>query len=172
VDFILKIENPVGVGRLVPLLPGGQLSGGRAPDSAAYVPSPFASWKHFAITLDAAGVWVTDLGSLNGTWLNEVRLPAGQATLFPPCGALRVGDFHLRLLPAGRIDPAWLRWNGGTVPGLARSIDEGRRFGDLPVLHDALLDAGCDDTDILDHCKAPGPHARGCWVLDLLLGKE
>jgi hypothetical protein len=70
------------------------------------------------------------------------------------------------------VQAAWLRWNGGTVPGLARSIYEGHRFRDMPILHDALLDAGCDDQDILDHCKAPGPHVRGCWVLDLLLGKE
>jgi hypothetical protein len=74
--------------------------------------------------------------------------------------------------PRPTIDPAWLRWNDGTVPRLAWSIDEGRRFGDLPILHDALLDAGCDNEDILDHCKAPGPHVRGCWVLDLLLGRE
>jgi hypothetical protein len=67
---------------------------------------------------------------------------------------------------------AWLRWNDGTVPRLARSIYEGCRFGDLPILHDALLDAGCDNQDILDHCQAPGPHVKGCWVLDLLLGKE
>jgi hypothetical protein len=74
--------------------------------------------------------------------------------------------------PLPTIDPVWFRWNDGTVPRIARGIYEGRRFGDLPILHDALLDAGCDDQDILDHCKAPGPHARGCWVLDHLLGKE
>jgi hypothetical protein len=70
------------------------------------------------------------------------------------------------------IDPAWLRWNDETVPRIARSVYEEHRFGKLPILHDALLDAGCDDQDILDHCQAPGPHVRGCWVLDLLLGKE
>jgi hypothetical protein len=172
VDFKLKIVGSAGVGHLVPLVAGRQLSGGRSPDSGAYVPCCHASRRHFSITLDAAGVWVTDLGSLNGTWLNDVRLPVGQATLFPPCGVLRVGDFQLRLLSAGRIDPAWLRWNDGTVPCLARSICEGCRFQDMPILHDALLDAGCDDQDILDHCKAPGPHVRGCWVLDLLLGQE
>jgi hypothetical protein len=75
------------------------------------------------------------------------------------------------LNPRPTIDPAWLRWNDETVPRIARSIYEDRRFGDMPVLHDALLDAGCDDQDILDHCQAPGPHAQGCWVLDLLLGK-
>jgi hypothetical protein len=74
--------------------------------------------------------------------------------------------------PRPTIDPDWLRWNDGTVPRLARSIYDERRFGDLPILHDALLDAGCDDSNILDHCKDPGPHVRGCWVLDLLLAKE
>jgi len=39
-------------------------------------------------------------------------------------------------------------------------------------LHDALLDAGCDNEDILAHCRSEGPHVRGCWVVDLLLGKE
>lgn len=66
----------------------------------------------------------------------------------------------------------WLQWQDGTVPRLAQGIYEGRRFEDMPVLHDALLDAGCDNPDILDHGKAPGIHVRGCWVLDLLLGKE
>jgi hypothetical protein len=42
----------------------------------------------------------------------------------------------------------------------------------LPILADALEDAGCTDTDILDHCRGEGPHVRGCWVMDLILGKE
>jgi hypothetical protein len=42
----------------------------------------------------------------------------------------------------------------------------------LAVLADALEDAGCDNHTILDHCRGPGPHVRGCWVIDLLLGKE
>lgn len=74
--------------------------------------------------------------------------------------------------PRPAIDPSWLRWGDGTVYRLAQSIYEGRRFGDMSILHDALLDAGCDDEDILDHCKSPGPHVRGCWVLDLCLGKQ
>jgi len=58
------------------------------------------------------------------------------------------------------------------VPRIAQNIYEGRRFEDVPILHDALLDAGCDNLDILDHLRSPSPHVRGCWVLDLLLGKE
>ena len=64
-----------------------------------------------------------------------------------------------------------LRWNGGTLTGLARTIYEGRRFAELPILADALEDAGCDDDDLLAHCRGGGEHVRGCWVLDHLLGK-
>jgi hypothetical protein len=71
-----------------------------------------------------------------------------------------------------RIDPAWLSWNGETVVHIARSIYDERAFGRLPILADALEDAGCDDTDILNHCRGDGPHVRGCWVVDLLLGKN
>ena len=55
---------------------------------------------------------------------------------------------------------------------LARSIYEERAFDRLPVLADALEDAGCTDAIILGHCRGPGVHVRGSWVIDLLLGKE
>jgi hypothetical protein len=69
-------------------------------------------------------------------------------------------------------DPAVLAWGDGTVALLARAIYDDRAFDCLPVLADALEDAGCDDATVLLHCRQPGEHARGCWVLDLLLGKE
>jgi hypothetical protein len=55
---------------------------------------------------------------------------------------------------------------------LARRIYDERAFGDLPILADTLQDAGYRDDEILAHCRGPGPHVRGCWVVDLLLGKE
>jgi hypothetical protein len=70
------------------------------------------------------------------------------------------------------VDPGWLDWNGRIIPKLADAIYDERRFDDLPILADALEDAGCDNADILDHCRQPGEHARGCWVIDLLLGKK
>jgi hypothetical protein len=70
------------------------------------------------------------------------------------------------------IDPAWLSWNDGTVEKLARGIYEERAFDRMPILADALEDAGCSEESILTHCRGPGPHIRGCWVLDRLLGKE
>jgi hypothetical protein len=73
---------------------------------------------------------------------------------------------------SGAVDPSWLAWNGGLLLRMAqRSYDE-RRFGELPVLADALEEAGCTDPALLGHCWGPGKHVRGCWVLDLLLGKE
>jgi hypothetical protein len=78
---------------------------------------------------------------------------------------------HLPFRPVA-IDPSWLRWNWGTVPAIARKVYEGRAFHELPILADALSDAGCDQQEVLAHCRSNGPHVRGCWVLDLLLGKE
>jgi hypothetical protein len=74
--------------------------------------------------------------------------------------------------PTPTADPAWLAWNGGTVRRLAEAIYEGRALDRLPVLADALEDAGCTDWHIVSHCRSGGAHVRGCWVIDLLLGKE
>ncbi len=69
------------------------------------------------------------------------------------------------------VDPRWLHWSNGTVRHLARAIYEERRFDDLPVLGDALEEAGCDNQDLLAHCRSGQDHARGCWALDLFLEK-
>jgi hypothetical protein len=74
--------------------------------------------------------------------------------------------------PPPAIDPGWLGWQGGTVVRLAAGIYEGRRFAELPILADALEDAGCTDAEVLKHCRSGGEHARGCWLLDLLLSKS
>ncbi len=57
-----------------------------------------------------------------------------------------------------------------TVVALAQRMYESRDFSAMPILGDALQDAGCDN-DILNHCRAPDVHVRGCWVVDLVLGK-
>jgi hypothetical protein len=67
------------------------------------------------------------------------------------------------------VDPEWLT---STVVQLAQGIYDDRAFDRLPVLADALQDAGCDNTDVLNHCRDAGPHARGCWIVDMLLGKS
>jgi hypothetical protein len=70
------------------------------------------------------------------------------------------------------VDPALLAWAGGTVAGLARAVYDERAFDRLPILADALEDAGCAHAAILRHCRGRGVHVRGCWVVDLLLGKS
>ena len=67
------------------------------------------------------------------------------------------------------LDPTWLT---STAVSLAQAIYEDRAFDRLPILGDALEDAGCTSADILNHCRQPGEHVRGCWVVDLVLGKE
>jgi hypothetical protein len=62
-------------------------------------------------------------------------------------------------------------WHTSTTVALARGMYESREFGAMPILADALQDAGCDNEEILGHCQGPGPHVRGCWVVDLVLGK-
>jgi hypothetical protein len=96
---------------------------------------------------------------------NYAELTAAQATLLRCVfGPLPFREVHL--------DLAWLAWNDCIVKRLAEGIFEERAFDRMPVLADALADAGCDNEDLLRHCREPGlVHCRGCWVVDLILGK-
>jgi hypothetical protein len=67
------------------------------------------------------------------------------------------------------LDPSWLT---PTVTALAQGIYQDRTFNDLPILADALEEADCTSHDLLPHLRGPGEHVRGCWALDLLLGKS
>jgi len=69
-----------------------------------------------------------------------------------------------------QCDPSW---RTSAVLALAQSIYDEKAFDRMPILTDALQDAGCDNDDILNHLRdATAPHVRGCWALDLVLGKE
>ena len=70
------------------------------------------------------------------------------------------------------VDPAWLRWHDGAAVAIAQKIYDDRNFTLMPVLADALEEAGSTNADILDHCRRPADHVRGCWVVDLMLGKS
>ena len=77
------------------------------------------------------------------------------------------------------IAPAVLAWHNSTIPRLAQAIYEERQMPSgafdparMNILADAFLDAGCDNEDIIQHCRHPGPHVRGCWPVDLILGKS
>lgn len=94
----------------------------------------------------------------------------------PLCSILR--DIFLPFRTAC-LDLAWLAWNDGTVQRLAAAIYEDRRLPEgtldtarLAVLADALEESGCANEELLGHLRGPGPHVRGCWLIDLLLGKS
>jgi hypothetical protein len=70
------------------------------------------------------------------------------------------------------VDPTWLAFDDGCVPNLARAIYEHQSWDEMPVLGDALEEAGCPDEAALWHCRHAQGHLRGCWVLDALLGKS
>jgi hypothetical protein len=115
-------------------------------------------------------VWAANLGERGG---GGYCLPAVQAVLLRDL----FGPLPFRLLPP--VAPAWLGWGGGTVGRLAEGVYGDRRLPEgtldptsLAVLADALEEAGCDQPDLLSHLRGPGPHVRGCWAVDLILGKS
>jgi hypothetical protein len=86
------------------------------------------------------------------------------------CGLLRCVFSNL-VIPV-TMKSSWRDWNGALVRKLAQSIYDERNFAALPILADALEEAGCANADILAHCGEGGVHSRGCWVLDLILSKD
>jgi hypothetical protein len=136
----------------------------------------FASAKNPAKTCTEAAFRLLGV-SWGGT--NELDLPAeylrdgyrGSGDWVAAClGMVAViRDIFGNPLRPVAFDP---RWGTSTVTTLASQMYESRDIGAMPILADALQDAGCDNTDILDHCRGDGPHVRGCWVVDLVLGKE
>lgn len=72
------------------------------------------------------------------------------------------------ILPMPLIEEAWLAWNAGCVRAIAEGIRTRRAFDGMPILADALQDAGCEDQVLLDHCRAYTEHTATCWALRLL----
>lgn len=69
------------------------------------------------------------------------------------------------------IEPGWIACNHGAVRHIAEQIAVSGHFTDLPILADALEDAGCRDEDLLRHCREERTHVPGCWALDAVLGR-
>ena len=95
----------------------------------------------------------------------------GREIEYPLQCALLRDIFRNRIDPV-TLDPRWLAWNENTIPKLAKGIYDERAFDRLPILADALEAAGCTNPDILTHCRSDGPHAKGCWVVDMILDKQ
>jgi len=80
-----------------------------------------------------------------------------------------LGPFPFRPL---RMHGSWFHWDRGIAPAIAQEIRAELAFERLPILADALLDAGCTNEELLQHCRSKGPHVLGCWALDVVLYRE
>jgi anti-anti-sigma regulatory factor len=120
-------------------------------------------------------VW---LGKVAHRWGGRAvlcRVPPHIQDILTLCRLEQFFDYRSETAPGSKLqwfNASWLTWNDSTVVKLAESIYQDRAFDRLPILADALEKAGCTNADILDHCRQSGQHVRGCWVVDLLLGKE
>jgi hypothetical protein len=111
-------------------------------------------------------------------WLYNDGTPTPRAELPPvvyeellaQCALLRdiAGNPYRRV----ELDPSLLQWSDGTIRKVAQAIYEDAAFDELPVLADALEEAGCSEATLLEHCRSAGPHVRGCWAVDLLLARR
>jgi hypothetical protein len=120
-----------------------------------------AAWAALHVATDTVSVVLKACEAVGGARAEE---KAAQAALLrevfgnPCCPAV--------------VDPAWLAWNNGTVARIAQTISADRCFDQLPILGDALEEAGCADPRFLGHCRGRSRHVQGCWLVDLLLNKS
>jgi hypothetical protein len=110
-------------------------------------------------------------GFLSTEATREICRTKTKAAAKEQCGFLRDSFGHMPFRSVA-LDPFLLKWRDRVIPRLAEAIYEERAFERMPILTDALEEAGVTDQDILGHCRQQEGHTRGCWCLDLLLGKE
>jgi hypothetical protein len=101
--------------------------------------------------------------------LYQVAVERGE---LPAVSAVDVRDLYEVFGNPFRPVPFSPLWRTESATSIARKMYKSRDFSDMPILSDALRQAGCENEDILNHCRGAGPHVRGCWVVDLVLGKE
>ena len=130
------------------------------PGSARSVAAALAELRPDAVLIEGPA----DAGPL-------LKLAAAEG-MTPPVALLAYAvdnPAHSAFWPFAVFSP---EWHTDTVASLARQMYESREFGAMPILADALQDAGCDSDHVLNHCRdAEATHVRGCWVVDALLGK-
>jgi hypothetical protein len=137
-------------------------AGGAASHAASYPLDPGLVAEQAAVARARA-----DCGDSHTDQLEEALLDEGRTQ-----SALLRCIFGPRPFHRVEVEAVAMAWNGGAVSKLAQGIYEDRDFDRLPILADALEEGGCANQDILLHCRHPAEHVRGCWVIDLLLGKE
>jgi hypothetical protein len=169
-NYLLCPLRRIGPDEAALLTPGKVIRVGRDPDNHLRLTSVSVSRFHLEVVHFGSVVRVQDVGSRCGFKINGDRQPEEAA--LASGDRLHVGKELLCLFPAPDIDPAWLLWQGGTVPRIARRIHDRQECSDLPLLADALEDAGCIDPELLGHMRRHGPLVRRCWAVELVLGES
>jgi hypothetical protein len=134
--------------------------------AANYDPYSAASGAVFIAALCAAP-WLYEP---SGAVLHHGDVAAKARARQHHCDLLRdvVGNPFRRVT----VRPEWLAWDRGVVVRLAEHIYRESSFDELPVLGDALEEAGCRDETLLTHCRSAGVHVRGCWLVDRILARQ
>ena len=114
----------------------------------------------------------------SGTHASQLDIPYSGAQAFDGRKPTQLQAPWMNGMYVGQLDsnksgifPGWMIRVSETAKGLADGVQADQAFERLPILADALEEAGCTDTDLLAHLREPGLHVRGCWALDLVLGK-
>jgi hypothetical protein len=120
-----------------------------------------------------AALWLTEVAAsenaAGGVGSEVIRLTS-RGMIPPEVQSSLCSLVHDVMAP--RPIPTDAAWITPVSASLAQSMYDARRFDRMRELVESLEQAGCGEKDILDHCRGPGPHVRGCWVVDLLLGKK
>ncbi|MDB5310209.1 MAG: hypothetical protein JWO38_4411 [Gemmataceae bacterium] len=143
-------------------LPGGEARAIYTAASPAGGPGPDDEARAAAVLLAPWARAIPHHGTIEVVMLTAATVGAAEQAKLVRCV---VGLPHRER----EVSPSWAT---STVLSLARRMYESGDFSAFPILADALQDAGCENADILNHYREPGPHARGCWVIDAILGKE
>jgi hypothetical protein len=126
--------------------------------------NPEPTWPEFAAS------WVADVHAARAAWEIACDSRGWPNPLVWTVKAALLGCLfgEAPLAPLAVTSPI-LAWRDGTAPRIARAIYQEKSWEDLPILADALEDAGCTNESLLRHCREPGLHARGCHALDAVL---
>jgi hypothetical protein len=152
------------------LRPGQTLQIGRDSDNDISFPDMRLSRRHFEIRHDGDCVRVWDTTSHCGTYVNGEQIR--QDVVLRPGDHVGIPRTYVCLEDAPIVNSLWLSSADGAVRDLASVIHKCHSLHLLPLFADALEDAACTDAEILGHLRGPGPHVRGCWALDLVVGKS
>lgn len=139
---------------------------GRGPSNHIRLCNFHISRHHCKVWKEGDQAFVQDCNSRNGTRVDHSYLRAGEVTLLSTGSTLYICDIQFKVM---ELEIPWDILDNELVHNLALAIDQMDDWCALPVLGDALEEAGCTDEAILSHCHDDPWHSRGCWVVEMIL---